>query len=367
MLHEGLTCAIGSCHMGITAEEVASALQRVARRSGRVRRREPAARRARDRATGASRTRSCRCRCRRAKAIRCCVDTDEYPRAGHDRREARRAEAGVQEGRHRSPPATRRASTTAPPRWSSTTGDEGAGARRASRSRGSCRTSSTGVDPKIMGIGPVPAVRKVLERAGLTIADIDLFELNEAFAAQSLAVVRELGARPGEGQRQRRRDRARPSDRRQRRARADDADLCAAGEEAALRRRVAVHRRRHGHRDGGRESGLVVGRVRRWTVVPQAPSLVDASRMRARPRPTSAAGCCSAPAPTIVEAVRARNIADEPAIAVSDRPEGSHRRAAATAGAAASRSSASIIRTREARRAVGHAIVAEAATPTTST
>ena len=52
---------------------------------------------------------------------------------------------------------------------------------------------STGVDPKIMGMGPVPAVRKVLDRAGLTLKDIDLFELNEAFAAQSVAVARELG------------------------------------------------------------------------------------------------------------------------------------------------------------------------------
>jgi acetyl-CoA C-acetyltransferase len=52
---------------------------------------------------------------------------------------------------------------------------------------------STGVDPKIMGIGPVPAVRKVLDRARLSIGDIDLFELNEAFASQSIAVVRELG------------------------------------------------------------------------------------------------------------------------------------------------------------------------------
>jgi acetyl-CoA C-acetyltransferase len=52
---------------------------------------------------------------------------------------------------------------------------------------------STGVDPKIMGMGPVPAVRKVLDRAGLAIKEIDLFELNEAFAAQSLAVGRELG------------------------------------------------------------------------------------------------------------------------------------------------------------------------------
>jgi acetyl-CoA C-acetyltransferase len=52
---------------------------------------------------------------------------------------------------------------------------------------------STAVDPKVMGIGPVPAVRKVLERAGLKAGDIDLFELNEAFAAQSVAVARELG------------------------------------------------------------------------------------------------------------------------------------------------------------------------------
>ena len=50
-----------------------------------------------------------------------------------------------------------------------------------------------GVDPKIMGIGPVPASQKALEKAGLSLADIDLFELNEAFAAQSLAVIKELG------------------------------------------------------------------------------------------------------------------------------------------------------------------------------
>ncbi|MDI6705333.1 MAG: thiolase family protein, partial [Bacillota bacterium] len=49
-----------------------------------------------------------------------------------------------------------------------------------------------GIDPRIMGIGPVPATRKALERAGLTLADIGLIELNEAFAAQSLAVIKEL-------------------------------------------------------------------------------------------------------------------------------------------------------------------------------
>jgi acetyl-CoA C-acetyltransferase len=56
--------------------------------------------------------------------------------------------------------------------------------------------ASVGVEPKIMGIGPVPAVRKALARAGLELGDIDLFELNEAFAAQSLAVLRELEIEP---------------------------------------------------------------------------------------------------------------------------------------------------------------------------
>jgi 3-oxoadipyl-CoA thiolase len=50
-----------------------------------------------------------------------------------------------------------------------------------------------GVDPRVMGIGPIPAVRKLLERAGLSVEDVDLVELNEAFASQSVAVIRELG------------------------------------------------------------------------------------------------------------------------------------------------------------------------------
>ncbi len=50
-----------------------------------------------------------------------------------------------------------------------------------------------GVDPRVMGIGPVPAVRKLLERTGVQVEELDLIELNEAFASQSLAVVRELG------------------------------------------------------------------------------------------------------------------------------------------------------------------------------
>lgn len=53
--------------------------------------------------------------------------------------------------------------------------------------------ATAGVEPRIMGIGPVPATRKVLERSGLSLADMDIIELNEAFAAQGLAVLRELG------------------------------------------------------------------------------------------------------------------------------------------------------------------------------
>src|SRR6185503_7446039 len=53
--------------------------------------------------------------------------------------------------------------------------------------------ATVGVDPEFMGIGPVPAVQKLLAKAGLTVADIDLFELNEAFASQSVYCQRELG------------------------------------------------------------------------------------------------------------------------------------------------------------------------------
>jgi 3-oxoadipyl-CoA thiolase len=57
-------------------------------------------------------------------------------------------------------------------------------------------SAAAGVDPRVMGIGPVPAVRKLLERAGIEADELDLVELNEAFASQSLAVIRELGLDP---------------------------------------------------------------------------------------------------------------------------------------------------------------------------
>ena len=57
-------------------------------------------------------------------------------------------------------------------------------------------TAVAGVDPAVMGLGPIPATRKALERAGIGVADLDLVELNEAFASQSIACVRELGIDP---------------------------------------------------------------------------------------------------------------------------------------------------------------------------
>ena len=56
--------------------------------------------------------------------------------------------------------------------------------------------SNAGVEPEIMGTGPIPASRKALEKAGWKVGDLDLIESNEAFAAQSLCVVRELGLDP---------------------------------------------------------------------------------------------------------------------------------------------------------------------------
>jgi len=57
-------------------------------------------------------------------------------------------------------------------------------------------TAVAGVDPAVMGLGPIPATRKVLARAGITVEDLDLIELNEAFASQSIACMRELGLDP---------------------------------------------------------------------------------------------------------------------------------------------------------------------------
>jgi acetyl-CoA C-acetyltransferase len=122
------------------------------------------------------------------------VDTDEYPRAGTtvDRLAALKA-AFTKEGTVTAGNASGINDGAAALVVTSRKKADQVGTRPLARV---LAYASTGVDPMVMGIGPVPAVRKALDRAGMRIGDIDLFELNEAFAAQSLAVVRELGIDP---------------------------------------------------------------------------------------------------------------------------------------------------------------------------
>jgi acetyl-CoA C-acetyltransferase len=193
MLGEGLTCAINSCHMGITAEEIAT--------------RYNVSRAEQDRFAAESQTRAARAindgsfkaeivpvPVAQRKGAPVLVDTDEYPRPG----------TTVETLSALRPAFRKDGSVTA----GNASGINDGAAALVVTSGGKAQQigakplarilsyASVGVDPKIMGMGPVPAVRKALERAGLTIADIDLFELNEAFAVQSLAVSRELGLEP---------------------------------------------------------------------------------------------------------------------------------------------------------------------------
>ena len=106
-----------------------------------------------------------------------------------------------------------------------------------------------GCAPEIMGIGPVAATRKALARAGLEIGDIEVVELNEAFASQALACVRDLALDREQGQSRRRRDRARPS--------------------------AGRHRRAH-HRQGGRAAASARAGATPWP--PSASAAARASR-----------------------------------------------------------------------------------------
>ncbi len=190
MLNEGLTCAIGLTHMGVTAEEVA-ARYNVSRADQDAFAAESQARAVRAIAEGRFRDEIVPVPVPQRKGDPRLVDTDEFPRAG-----TTADTLGALK------PAFKKDGTVTAGNASGL--NDGAAAlvvttaKKAKTLDGKPLARilayvSTGVDPRVMGIGPVPAVRKVLDRAGLKVGDIDLFELNEAFAAQSIAVVRELG------------------------------------------------------------------------------------------------------------------------------------------------------------------------------
>jgi acetyl-CoA C-acetyltransferase len=193
MLAEGLTDAMHCCHMGITAEEVASRFN-ISREDQDRFAAESQHRAGRAMASGAFTEEIVPVPVPQKKGDPIRIDTDEYPRAG----------TTVEKLAALKPAFKKDGTVTAGNASGINDGASALVIATASKAR-SLGTPplarilgyvSTGVDPKIMGIGPVPAVQKVLERAGLSIDQIDLFELNEAFAAQSIAVVRQLGADP---------------------------------------------------------------------------------------------------------------------------------------------------------------------------
>jgi acetyl-CoA C-acetyltransferase len=190
MLREGLTCAIQGCHMGMTAEEIVSR-HGISRQDQDAFAAESQQRAERALATGrfADEVVAVDVPQRKGPAVR--VERDEYPRAGTTAEKL----AALQ-------PAFRKDGTVTAGNSSGI--NDGAAAlvvasEEAARETGRpalarvLAYATAGVDPAIMGMGPVPAIRKALGRSKLQAADLDLIELNEAFAAQSLAVVRELG------------------------------------------------------------------------------------------------------------------------------------------------------------------------------
>jgi acetyl-CoA C-acetyltransferase len=193
MLAEGLTCAINACHMGITAEEIASRYG-VSRADQDAFAAESQRRAGQAIQDGSFKPEIVPVDVPQKKGDPLRVDTDEYPRAGTSAATL----AALK-------PAFQKDGTVTAGNASGI--NDGAAAMIVTTAERARKIGtpplarilsyvSTGVDPKIMGIGPVPAVQKVLDRAGLTMDRIDLFELNEAFASQSLAVMRELKADP---------------------------------------------------------------------------------------------------------------------------------------------------------------------------
>jgi acetyl-CoA C-acetyltransferase len=193
MLAEGLSCAIEGCHMGNTAEAVAAKYgigraEQDAFAAESQRRAEQAVR------DGAFSDEIVTVDVPQKKGPAVRVDKDEYPRPGTTVEKL----AALK-------PAFQKAGTVTAGNASGindgaaalVVATEAWAAKQGARPLGRVLSYATvGIDPKYMGMGPVPAVTRAVERAGLTLDRIDAFELNEAFAVQAVAVVRQLGVDP---------------------------------------------------------------------------------------------------------------------------------------------------------------------------
>jgi acetyl-CoA C-acetyltransferase len=188
MIRDGLWCAFEDCHMGNTAENVARDYE-VTREeqdgfaAGSQQKAEAAIKsgRFKDEIVGVPVQR---------KKEQVLVDTDEHPRPGTTAESLAALRAAF----------AKDGTVTAGNASGINDGAAAVVVMSASRAKAEGRVplarirgySSAGVAPRIMGMGPVPAVRAALQKAGVALSDIDLFELNEAFAAQAVAVGREL-------------------------------------------------------------------------------------------------------------------------------------------------------------------------------
>jgi acetyl-CoA C-acetyltransferase len=193
MIAEGLTCSIEQCHMGITAEEIVSR-HKISRADQDAFAAESQHRALAAIADGAFKDEIIPVDVPQKKGNAVRVETDEHPRAGTTVEKLGGLKAAFKSD----------GSVTA---GNASGINDGAAALVVSsqeRARQLGRQplatilafGSVGVEPIVMGMGPVGAIRLALKRAGLSPGDIDLFELNEAFAAQSIAVMRELDLDP---------------------------------------------------------------------------------------------------------------------------------------------------------------------------
>ena len=189
-----LTDPFDDCHMGVTAENVATDYE-VSREDQDALAAESHRRAAAAAAAGAtSRSRSSRSRSRASKGKVTVVDADEHVRADVSLEEmAKLRPAFAKDGTVTAGNASGINDAAAAVVLASESFVTGNGLTPLGRLVG---YGHAGVEPRIMGMGPVPATRTVLDRTGLKLDEIDVFEVNEAFAAQALAVVRELDLPP---------------------------------------------------------------------------------------------------------------------------------------------------------------------------
>jgi acetyl-CoA C-acetyltransferase len=188
MIRDGLWCAFEDCHMGNTAENIAKEYE--VSREDQDQFAAASQQKAEAAITGGRFKDEIVAVAVQRKKEQVLIDTDEHPRAGTtaDSLAALR------------PAFAKDGSVTAGNASGINDGAAAVVVMAADRARAENRAplarirsyASAGVAPRVMGMGPVPAVRSALQKAGVELRDIDLFELNEAFAAQSVAVGREL-------------------------------------------------------------------------------------------------------------------------------------------------------------------------------